>query len=160
MCSVGITFNILNSFKSFVPAWAVFVWMFLHYTQYLPLEIKDQFRSSIRTLCFQEGIGSLPAVGWCKAIKKFPKLVVFHTLWYLKTCLYLRKQVFSLNKNLGQCLLQSQKILFASFFFLFVPFLHFTCKKVKKHISTSVWSAQHPNNGQNIQHYVTYYVTT
>ena len=158
MCSVGITFNILNSFKSFVPAWAVFVWVFLPYTQYLPLEIKDQFRSSIRTLCFQEDIGSLLAVGWCKAIKKLPKFVVFHTLWYLKTCLYLGKQSFSLNKNLGQCLLQAQ-ILF-EFFLLFVPFLRFTCKKVKKHISTSVWSAQHPNNGQNIQHYVTYYVTT
>ena len=28
----------------------VFVWVFLHYMQYLLLEIRDQFRSSIRTL--------------------------------------------------------------------------------------------------------------
>ena len=30
-------------------------------------------------------------------------------------------------------------------------YLHYSAKTLKKPISTSVWSAQHPNAGQNIQ---------
>ena len=41
---------------------------------------------------------------------------------------------------------------FISFCLLFCPLLHFLAKNVKKHISTSVWCAQHSNTGWNIQH--------
>ena len=40
---------------------------------------------------------------------------------------------------------------FASVFLLFLPFSAFCTQIMKKHISTSVWSAA-PNAGQNIQH--------
>ena len=43
-------------------------------------------------------------------------------------------------------------LIFASIFLLFLPFYKFLAKNVKKHISTSIWSAQHPNAGSNLLH--------
>ena len=50
-----------------------------------------------------------------------------------------------------------RKQFFANFcckFLTFSPFLSDFCSKtMKKHTSTSIWSAQHPNAGQYIQHW-------
>ena len=47
---------------------------------------------------------------------------------------------------------QTPKTCFALLSFFCSFFKFFSQKNVKKHISTKVWSSQHPNAGQNIQH--------
>ena len=46
---------------------------------------------------------------------------------------------------------KDQKFLFASFLSFLPPNLWKKCKNTEKEISTSIWSAEHPNSGQNIQ---------
>ena len=41
---------------------------------------------------------------------------------------------------------------FATIFLLFLPFSSFWHTNIEKQIETSVWSAEHPDVGQNIQH--------
>ena len=52
-------------------------------------------------------------------------------------------------------LLQTWKLYFllyfGTIFMLFLPFSALLHKKLKKHVLTSVWSAQHPNASRNIQ---------
>ena len=43
---------------------------------------------------------------------------------------------------------------FAKNFLLFSSSLALWCKKIKKHISTSIWSAQHPKTCPNKQHLI------
>ena len=61
-----------------------------------------------------------------------------------------------LFKNLDHCWGASpQKHLFASFFLLFVPFLHFSCKNGEKSIFWPVFGVRSiPKTGQNIQQWM------
>ena len=43
------------------------------------------------------------------------------------------------------------RVIFASNFLHFLTFSAFSQKNVEKHNSTSIWSAPHPNDVQNIQ---------
>ena len=65
-------------------------------------------------------------------------------------CLDNSENMFSGNKTLDQGLGANSGTHSLINFLLFLPFYVF-CKKVKKHILTSVWSAQHPNANRNIQ---------
>ena len=91
-------------------------------------------------------------------MKNLAKNWVFQvcTKGLVKSCFYHWKCVFSGNKtstNLKprfSAKVYIKCLAFSSFFQLFAP------KTLKKHILTSVWSVQHPNAGENIQHIITF----
>ena len=78
--------------------------------------------------------------------------IVKKTVCYSYILFYLWKKVFSGNKTFNQRLCANSKRTFLFKFLAFSCFFSFL-KNLKKQISTSVWSAQHPNPGQNIQHF-------
>ena len=89
--------------------------------------------------------------------QKWPKVKLFHNFFYVKTCFLRKNPAFSGNKTLHQHFGANLKNPFfvknlqqISYFLHFFSFLAQTT--LKMHISTSVWSAQHPNACQNIPH--------
>ena len=72
----------------------------------------------------------------------------------LVRCLMPRKNLFLVVKTCFYCsrpLGYGTRLNLHSFLMLFLPFFSFCTKTLKKHISSSVWSVQHPNTGWNIQ---------
>ena len=77
--------------------------------------------------------------------------LISNSYWHPFQC----DQTFFGNKTLYQRLDARSKNPFLrtlSNFFVFSSFFSFLHKNFEKNISTSVWIAQHPNTGQNIQH--------
>ena len=91
------------------------------------------------------GLGKIEGLAWVKA--KFKKNTP-HNFYYQKNIIYQFPRV------LDQCSYGNKAKNAHCSSLLYKNLLKRCWKKLKKKISSSIWIAQHPNAGQNIQHYV------
>ena len=101
-----------------------------------------RFLCSVCCIYFDQRLGTAHSKPWSKYI-----------FWMFFLCLKAEKRK---KKQEILCKIWPKTLFFlniSSNFLLFLPFFSFLEKnQLKKHISTSIWSGQHPNASWNIQH--------